>query len=160
MPRGGHNRKATHLKVIQGTLRPDRAVGLESKPRPVVAKLPKGLDLHARRAWRQLAPVLNRLGLLTELDTMAFTVLCDATARLQHARRRLRQVERAAKGVGLETLTLIRKAEVSVEQSEHGFRQLAAEFGMTPGARSRLDIQVPIDGGTDDEFEEFLRGGS
>jgi P27 family predicted phage terminase small subunit len=148
------NKKPRHLRLIQGTLRPDRASGETPKPRPVAPKPPKGLSPHGRAFWRSVAPVLQRLGLLTELDGMAFQVLCETHARGEYARRRLRMLERRLRqATTLEQLALIRKAEVSVERAEHAFRQLAAEFGLTPAARSRLDVYAPT-GGVSDEDEE------
>ncbi len=95
MPRGGQNRKPSNLKLVQGTFRPDRASGDEPKPRPLVPDPPPGMDYYALRAWRRLAPILERLGLLTEADTEMFISLCDAWGRLERARRRLKMVLRA-----------------------------------------------------------------
>lgn len=160
------------------------------------------MDRYALKAWRRLTPILQRLGLLTEADTEMFTLLCDAWARVERARRRLTMVLRApiveetvegqassdvlrvketiedGKVVGKETvrmraipvsrsgqgkaimvisadrLALIRMGEISVERAEFSFRQLATEFGLSPAARSRLDVYAPP---PDTEMEEFER---
>ena len=160
MPRGGLNKKPRHLRVIQGTLRPDRAGGTTPAPRPIAPKPPKGLSSRARALWRSLAPLLQRAGLLTELDGVAFQTLCETHARCETARRRLHALERrVGHATTREQLMMLRKAENSVEAAEHAFRQLASEFGLTPAARTRLDVHAPIGGLSedDDAFEaEFF----
>ena len=65
--------KPTQLKVLQGTYRPDRARGeiLPDTPQDILP--PEHLSEPAREKWLELAPMLERNGLLTEcdLDTLA-----------------------------------------------------------------------------------------
>lgn len=160
MPRGGLNKKPRHLRSIEGTLRRDRAGRNAPKPHPITSAMPKGLSRHARAFWRSVAPVLGRLGLLTELDGMAFSILSETHARCELARARLRRVERRlGRATTLEQLALIRKAEVSVERAEHAFRLLAAEFGLTPASRNRLDVVAPTGALSEEDefFEKYLR---
>jgi P27 family predicted phage terminase small subunit len=160
MPRGAP-RKPSHLKVVQGTFRPDRTPEHEPKPAPVMDLSPPAEVLgHARKIWTRLAPLLSRLGLLTEADSEQFAALCNAWGRYQLARRRLKVVLKTTKVKGASNtlakrLALIRTAEVSVERAEFAFRTLAVEFGLSPASRSRLNVQVP--GSDHDEFQEFLR---
>mgnify|MGYP001261932728 CR=1 FL=1 len=144
MPKGGQNRKPTQLKVIQGNPGKRPLNPNEPKPAPVAPKMPKGLDRYGRQAWQRLAPILERLGLLTEADLESFTALCEAYSRYVHAVKRYRAVLRASDPV--EALDIIRKAEVSVEKSEHHLRMLMLEFGLTPAARSRLSVEVKDEG--------------
>lgn len=160
MGRGGHNKKSAHLHLIQGTLRADHIAANRLTPRPIVPPPPRGLDRRARSLWLRLAPILQPLGLLTELDMMAFEVLCHAHSRMELAEGRLRAIERRRRSVTVADLTVIRRAERSVEQAAQSFRLLAAEFGMTPAARGRLDIVAPIGDGGDEGFEEFLERGT
>jgi len=150
-------RKPTKLKLIEGTFRPDRAPKREIVP-PVTlsADPPRGLDVYARRAWRQQAPILRRLGLLTDADAPAFLALCQASSRYERANVRLRRLNRK-RGAGIEE---IRRYEVSVERAEHSLRQLWAEFGMTPAARSRLDVYAPPPETETDEYERMFGAGS
>lgn len=63
--------------------------------------------------------------------------------------------------MSLEQLTLIRTAEISVERAEFSFRQLSAEFGLTPAARSRLDVYAPPPENEEDDFaRKYLSGPS
>jgi len=137
MPRGGQGAKPTHLKIIEGTFRPDRAPKKEVVPNPVRSTdPPRGLDVYGRRYWREYAPALLRLGLLTELDLSTFRAVCEAWARYERSLVRLRAKLRNRSASDEE----IRRREVSVERAEHSLRQLWDAFGMSPSSRSRLDV--------------------
>lgn len=154
MPKGGaRNKVPTQLKVLKGTDRPDRLLN-EPKPNPVApAKAPFPLDAGGRRTWRLLAPALERLGVLTEVDGHLFGAFCAAMSRYVGAQRRLRallkQEPPAAAGA-------VRVAEISVEKSETSVRLLGGEFGLSPASRSRIDLPAAKD---DDELEALLHGG-
>src|SRR5690606_15032073 len=93
MPRGGpHNRKPTALKVLQGTARPDRVKKGEPKPRPIAPEPPPGLDRFGKEAWRRLAPLLERQGLLTEDDAELFWAFCQTWSQLRKAVRELNKM--------------------------------------------------------------------
>lgn len=147
MPRGGHNRKPTKLHVLQGTDQPSRTNPNEPKPKPVtVVKVPPGMTPGARKAWKRLAPILERLELLTESDIETFTALCQAWGRYENAVKRLKKIEHVADP--MEEIDIIRKAEVSVERAEHAFRLYGQEFGLSPASRARLQVSP---GKKDDE---------
>lgn len=160
MPRNSHKAKPVKLKLVQGTFRPDRAPSKEITPAPATwTDPPRGLDLYARRCWRQYAPMLLRLGLLTEADFQAFVLLCQTWSRIERAQARLRAVYRQKPKVTIEAIDYIRKAEVSVEQASRELRQLWSEFGMTPAARSRLDVYAPPPETETDQFERIFGSG-
>jgi len=156
---GGHNRKPTALKVIQGTARPDRLRDDTLKPRPIVGNPPRGIDPAARRLWRRLAPHLQKLGLLTELDAEMFEMLCEAWARWQHARRQLREIRETIRGgqgpISGDDLLKIRRAEMSFSAAEGAFKGWAREFGLSPLMRGRLVITEDEDA-AEAEFEDYL----
>lgn len=149
-------RKPTKLKLIEGTFRPDRAPKREIVP-PVTGSVdpPRGLDVYARRYWRQYGPVLRRLGLFTDADAPSFLALCQAWSRYERGNVRLRRIYRK-RGVEIDE---IRRYEVSVERAEHSLRQLWSEFGMTPSARSRLDVYAPPPETETDEYERTFGSG-
>lgn len=148
MPKGGvRNKKPTQLKVLQGTARSDRMNPKEPKPRPIAPEPPRGMGKYAKEMWRRQAPILERLGLLTEVDGEMFCVLCEAWERYCRSLRQLRQVHKAVKNQEItEAMELIRKAEISVEKAEQSFRLLSNEFGLSPASRSRLSVEVKDDG--------------
>lgn len=149
MPRGGHNAKPTQLKVLQGTARSDRVHPDEPRPDPLDDLTPPtGLDAYGRDAWTRNAPVLTRLGLLTEADRDALAAYCMAYSRWRRANIALRKVKPDDESY--------RAIAVTVEKAEQAMRLLAGEFGMTPSSRSRLQV-APSDVAVD-PMEEILRG--
>jgi P27 family predicted phage terminase small subunit len=149
MPR----KKPTALKLLQGTYRPDRVKG-EPKPRPLAPKPPRGLPKEARRWWRELAPKLEPLGLLTETDGPAFADYCLCLARLDAAERDIQERGLLVPGergmVKNPSCQLAREYRAAVQK-------WAARFGLDPQSRTGLDVKG--DEKEVDEFEEFLQRG-
>ena len=118
----GRKAKPTQLKIIQGN--PGRRPLNRHEPKPSGdAAMPYHLNGRAAAIWEELAPELRRLGLLTSVDARMFAVLCDLLAGAEG--------EPLLSGVHLAQL-----------------RALAAEFGMTPSARTRIHggpIEEPED---------------
>jgi len=150
MPRGGpRSNKPTSLKVLHGTARPDRINGDEPKPQPIAGDKPASMDYYAEKAWDYLAPKLEKLGVLTEIDGPLFALFCEAYGRWERARRRLQAAMKTGDN------DKIRQAEVSVEKAEQSARLLAGEFGIGAAARSRLSVETEQE---EDAFEAFLKG--
>lgn len=132
MPKGGHNRKPTKLKIIQGTARPDRVPANEPKPRPIAPDPLPGLDRFGKQAWRRLAPMLDRLGLLTEADAEMLWALCQTWSQLRKAVRELNRLSPSDPDY--------RRIAVTVENARKDLRLLGAEFGLSPASRSKIDL--------------------
>jgi P27 family predicted phage terminase small subunit len=102
--------------------------------------MPRGiLGDHGKALWRELAPLLAKAGLLTELDRPALTMTCLAW---QHAID-----ANALLGKGL----LLKSARTDREivknpawsifvASMAAWRQWANEFGLTPAARASIEV--------------------
>ncbi len=137
MPKGGVRRKKpTALKVLQGTARPDRCPANEPKPKPIAPEPPAWLDRTGKATWRKYAPMLERLGLLTEADGESLAAYCAAVSRYVAATKRLKKVTRE----NPDDIEAIRKAEISVEKAEQSMRLLSNEFGLTPASRARINL--------------------
>ena len=61
----------THLKLVKGTARPHRLNKAEPKPVVAVPAPPDHLDEDARKKFSEMAELLARHGVMTELDTHA-----------------------------------------------------------------------------------------
>ena len=74
----------TALKLLKG-VRPARINDKEPKPKSVSGAIPTGWGAHmsdgAKRFWERYAPVLSKLGVLTEADLPAFRVLAEQWSR-------------------------------------------------------------------------------
>src|SRR5258708_26797013 len=110
----------------------------ESRPRPVPPECPPWLDARAKSVWKKLEPELDRLGLLTIVDGDSFAVYCSLVSENEWAVRILAKEGRTFttdKGyVGQHPAVAI------FHNSARGIKAFAAEFGLTPSARSRLSV--------------------
>lgn len=145
----GRRPKPTALKLIQGN--PGRRKLNASEPKPTAgAEPPPGMTDGAVRAWKLVAPQLQRLGLLTEIDSHALMLFCEAHATFTTAREKLAatgEVVRSPKGYPIWNPYLAIRNR-SMEQ----MRQFMIEFGMTPAARSRISTGA----GSEDEGDPWL----
>lgn len=136
-------RKPTSLKLVTGTARADRANGGEPEPQ-LLADLtpPAHLSERSAKVWNELAPMLRRIQLLTEADTVAFEMLCDAVADYRFARetRGDDMVTYSHKGSQMLDQWL-------VAQQACGKRAetLMGRFGMDPVSRSRVMVNPQTD---------------
>ena len=130
--------KPTAVKRLTGN--PGKRALNDREPEPGGrATCPRWLSDEARREWRRLAGELQRLGLLTTVDRSAMAAYCAAYARWVEAERALKtggMVVMTSNGNEIQSpwLSIANKA---IEQMV----KLAAEFGMTPAARTRIKAQ-------------------
>src|SRR5215475_4281654 len=90
MGRRGPAPKPTRVKILQGN--PGHRRLPTDEVQPAVGdklKCPSWLHKHARAKWRELAPILLRLGLLTEADGESFAIACQTWAEWRLAVERL-----------------------------------------------------------------------
>ena len=81
----GRPPKPTELKVLEGN-RGNRPLNKnEPKPSPLVPDQPDWLTAEAKSEWDRIAPKLENLGLLTEVDGAALAGYCMAYARWKEA---------------------------------------------------------------------------
>ena len=74
----GRKPKPTHLKLLHGSRRPINKH--EPKPKLERPPCPARLCPEAKKAWREIVPELERLGLLTTIDGQALARYCDMHA--------------------------------------------------------------------------------
>ena len=80
-------RKPTALKLVTGTDRADRANGNEPEPQLLNDLTPPShLSERSAAVWREVAPMLRRIQVLTEADVISLEMLCDAVADYRLAR--------------------------------------------------------------------------
>ena len=141
----------TKLKLARGS----RRIGDRPEPQPGRSRptCPKPLTEAARHEWRQIAPKLERLGLLTDLDRSALALYCQAWGDWSEARRAIKQsgtVVKAPDG-GLMLNPYLKVATTAAKQ----MHEFLIEFGMSPSSRTRVTVVPPID--PDDPKLRFFR---
>jgi P27 family predicted phage terminase small subunit len=146
---GGHNRKSTVVRLIQGN--PGKRPLATAPQVPVtLPQCPRHLHGEARKVWQRLAPQLFAAGLLTELDVTALAALCATWAIWIEAKERL-----ASEGL---EVTGPRGARPSpwigiASRAQRDLQVLMNEFGLTPNSRQRIRVVPPP---AADPFEELL----
>jgi P27 family predicted phage terminase small subunit len=150
----GRKPKPTNLKMIQGTYRPDRANPSEPKPRAVIPPCPEFLQGEARKQYQKTAKKLARIGLMTELDDMALSMVCQGWADYLEATDQVKRSGMLVKSPN--GFPVLNPYLIAANQALKKVRALFAEFGMTPGSRSRIRASATADG-TDNEWTKLLK---
>ena len=81
----------TKLKMLKGTAQKCRVNPNEPELAPALPEPPDFLGETAREEWLRKAPVLVRMGVLTEGDDAALAAYCQAFERFVEAERKIRQ---------------------------------------------------------------------
>jgi P27 family predicted phage terminase small subunit len=144
-------RKPTHLKIVAGTAQPCRTNKAEPKPERQRPSPPAHLSDRAKVAWGAVSVMLDRMGILTEADSLALESLCCAYADLVDARTSLKSAvshgddELAAAGaltyvtVGKAGPMIRSRPELAlIADADRRVAMWLAKFGLTPADRSRV----------------------
>ena len=168
MKKRGPNKKPTALKVLEGNPGKRPLPQNEPKPAPVVKvpKPPSWMNSDGKRAWKRLAPELERLGLLTVADLETFAAACQAYGIWVECERFFKKKDPETKKVYGRTYEYTNKAgeanevarpEVKIGQKAlDQFKGLMSEFGLSPASRTRIEVKPPEEG--QDPMEALLSG--
>jgi P27 family predicted phage terminase small subunit len=128
----GRRKKPTKFKLLEGNPG-NRPLPKEPKPKPIAPrKIPKYLDKGARKAWRKLAPKLEKLGLLKDIDCEMFGAMCVIISRLNWIRSELNNADSDIK----DRHFYMKEERLYLNL----FKSYASEFGLSPSARTGLDV--------------------
>lgn len=161
MGRRGPKPEPTALKLLKGN--PGKRAINQNEPQPALApkkgkgarRCPAWLAPAGKRLWKALVPELERLNLLTKVDDATLEGACAMYARAL-------QAESIVKKQGILIVTkqgfVLQNPAVSIAKNSWAlWRQFAAEFGITPSARSRINIKPAAPTNADPD-EDFLFG--
>jgi P27 family predicted phage terminase small subunit len=143
----GRKKLPTALHLLRGN--PGKRKLNQDEPQPAALPdldPPAWLDVTAQVEWRRLAPMLSRLGVLTETDSDALAAYCEAWVTWKEATAKVRQfgmvVKRSKAGVDVPVISPY------VKVAHHAMAQMRAflvEFGMTPSSRARIRAAKPAE---------------
>ena len=151
----GRKPTPTNLKLLKGETRPSRINKNEPKPKPLAPAAAAWLSADARKLRKGLAPKLEALGILTEADGASFDLMLTHYSLASEAARTLKKegsIIEDSKGYPAK-----HPAVQILRDHSAAFLRYAAEFGLTPSSRARLNLVTPEE--EIDELEEFLRQG-
>ena len=140
-------RVPTQLKIVTGN--PGKRPMPKNEPKPAVARSIKPLpwlSAEAKKEWRRVAPELERVGLLTEVDIALLAAYCDAFGDFQRDEKAMAKLR--AEAAGVETNET--PNGMVQQHALRGMKRVARadlvkfchEFGMTPTARSGMDVHI------------------
>lgn len=154
-------RTPSHLKVVRGTARKDRANPAEPQPElaPANVRPPAWIELSplAKRAWQELVPYLRGMGVLTRPDRVALALLCEALADSVRARQQVNEEGSTYETTNEHGGRMVRKhpaVEVGGEAVRFA-KVMLGEFGLTPAARSKVSR---VEGAAKDPTSAWLEG--
>ena len=110
----------------------------EPAPEKGAPKMPTGLTIEARKEWRRVVPVLEKIGMLSVVDRAALVVYCEAWSDYLAASAALRTYGDWIEGT---RGTQVRHpAAMAKKEAIATIKAFCLEFGMTPSARSRITL--------------------
>jgi P27 family predicted phage terminase small subunit len=156
----GPPKKPTALRRLEGNPSKRPYPKNEPQPDPSQPDCPEWLSDDAKEEWDRVAPQLNRLGLLTQIDRTALAAYCQSYAKWKHAEEFINQHGTTYRTVkeddaGHKYIYSQQHAEVGIaNQCLKQIRAFCTEFGMTPSARGGMELP---DKKEDDGFLAKLR---
>jgi len=153
----GRKPKPTHLKLVAGNPGRRPLNRREPKPRRVIPSPPAHLSPAALVVWGRASAVLDRMGVLTEADTIGLERICetyvevvDLTADIAK-RGRTQRVKTKAGGY----MERQRPQFMMLSDADKRLRAWIVEFGQTPSARSRVHAEDDA-GRKEDPFAKYF----
>jgi P27 family predicted phage terminase small subunit len=146
--RSGRKKKPTHLKLVTGTARKSRLNPMEPMPDLARPLPPEELMDEAKVEWGRVVDELYLLGILTRVDRAVLAAYCQAYGRWVRAERTLAQMAAAdnqSRGVLITANgNVIQNPIIGIaNKAMADCVRYAAELGMTPSARSRVEARPP-----------------
>ena len=144
MAQRGPKTKPTQLKLLTGTTRDHRLNPNEPQPDVVCPQAPEHLTKAARVEWDRIVVELMALQLVSNLDRGALGAYCQAYGRWSAAETALARMagrDTVTEGLIVKTKSgnLIQNPLVgAANKAMADMVRYAAEFGLTPSARSRV----------------------
>jgi len=154
----GRKPKPSHLKLVAGNPGKRSLNAAEPKHALSIPTPPAELSDDAKIEWGRVAERLYRAGTLSDVDRSALAAYCQAYGRWIQAERALARMAAADPETGgllVETSNgnAIQNPLVGIaNKAAADMVRYAAEFGMTPSARSRIKAEGQAAGDEADQF--------
>ena len=125
----------TALKILKGT-RPARINQKEPKPKSHSGTMPPGWGSHmsdgAKRFWQRYAPILSKLGILTEADLPALRIMAELYSKWIRLTNRINRTH-----IKLEDELIYLRA---LDKLETQLLRYLQHFGMTATSRGKITV--------------------
>lgn len=148
------------MKVLEGNPGKRPLPKHEPKPAPTVKmpNPPAWMNTYGKKAWKRLAPELQRLGLLTVVDIETFSAACQCYGVWVECEKTLKKKGRTHSytNKAKETNTIVRPEVKIGQKALDQFKSYMTEFGLSPASRTRIEVSSP--GDEQDPMEALLSG--
>lgn len=153
----GRKPKPIAVKKLEGNPGKRKLNTKEPVPAKGMLDCPEWLLPEAKKEWERLADLMNQMGVLTEVDMVAFAAYCQSYARWKEAQEHI-----DSEGSTFETDKGYQQQTPWVgiaNTNQKLMLQAASEFGLTPSSRSRIVAGSAKGKELEDEMEALLGGG-
>ncbi len=143
MAKPGRKPVPTRLKIIRGTDQPCRVKKNEPRPKSNMIRRPFKLSEVAGKQWDSMVRKLRAADMITNLDTQALGLYCEAYANWVAANKWIQlkgTVVKSANGTLAQSPFFL----VSNKCFDQMYKMLV-EFGMTPSSRTRVSTNEDPD---------------
>jgi P27 family predicted phage terminase small subunit len=157
----GRKPKPTQLKLVTSNPGKRTLNRKEAKTKAATPAPPAHLTADAVEEWNRVATELFNLGILSEIDRAALAAYAMTYGRWVQAERaiaRMAEKDQLTGGLMIKTSNgnAIQNPLVgTANKAAADMMRYAAEFGMTPSARSRISAEPPEEGG--DSADRFFK---
>jgi len=133
------------LKLVTGNPGKRPLNKKEPKPRTKTPVCPVHLDPKGKAVWKKLCALLKRMGVLTEADGLALERLCDCYSDILKCRELIERDGRTYTSIDQNSNQLIKNnpAVNQLRAADAQFKSYLVEFGLTPAARSKVNVDLP-----------------
>lgn len=152
----GRPPKPTAIKKLEGNPGKRPLNKNEPQPKKRAPRCPSWLEKDAKKEWRRLVKELEELGLLTSLDWGIFAGYCQSYARWKEAEEFISKhgsISKTSSGY-IQQIPQVSIAQQNLKQ----MRTLGSELGLSPSARSRIQVDNKNKSIEGDEMEALLAG--
>jgi len=155
----GTKTKTTVLKILEKEKNKDRINLNEPKIAVAVPDCPAHLNTYAKKEWKRITPILERMGLITHIDMAALAGYCQAYGRWIDAEKNIKKLQkRDGKDAMLintpKGYVMINPYISVANKSMELMYKFMVEFGLTPSSRTRISVKSNED--NYDDFEKLL----
>lgn len=145
MGRRGKPPTPTALKLLNGEKRPERLNLREPVPRQDRPEPPEEMSPEVREIWDYTVAELEHMRILVAADRDALVCFCEAVVTHRRASAILAKSSVLIKGLHG---GMVRNPALSIQTHAAGvIRAFGQEFGLTPSARSRIQMEGGNDRG-------------
>ncbi len=141
----GRKPKPTAVKIQTGNPGKRKLNSAEPKPGQPKLQPPEWLTYQAKVEWNRLAPLLEKIKVLTEADLDALTSICQLQAQMIEATGHIKKegsvIQRelfSRNGDSLGSVAVLHPAIKLQMDCQKQLRPLWEGFGLTPSSRSRV----------------------